>query len=366
MAKVKFDSGADNFMTGLKAEVDEYFKENSLERKGDSSLYWKAAIMTIVFLVPFISIMVFEAGLFMVLVLSTISGFGMAGVGMNVMHDANHKTFHRENWVNELIANLAAVFLPAFAYNWRNQHNIAHHSHTNIDGFDQDLESVGTLRLSKEQEWKPFHRFQYLYAPILYSLTILMRVGNEFGRLSRHFREHPNIKRRDKLRLWSALISGKVFYFAFWIALPVIFGATDWYLSVLFFVWMHMVCGLVLTLIFQTAHVVPKAQTYSGEESLQSFALHQVSTTCNFAIDSKLVAWLLGGLNFQIEHHLFPYICHVHYPAISRILKRRCEERGVEYKEYKTLLRALQAHFVLLRALGLGPKEPSFEEAKAA
>jgi linoleoyl-CoA desaturase len=82
------------------------------------------------------------------------------------------------------------------------------------------------------------------------------------------------------------------------------------------------------------------------------WAVHQVETTVDFARGSRVLTWLLGGLNFQIEHHLFPRMCHVNYPAIAPVVEQTCRDYGVDYKQNATLCSALRSHYRWLRAMG--------------
>jgi linoleoyl-CoA desaturase len=117
--------------------------------------------------------------------------------------------------------------------------------------------------------------------------------------------------------------------------------------------------GVALTVVFQLAHTVegPEFPLPGVGSNLlpDEFALHQIATTANFATRNRVVTWLVGGLNFQIEHHLFPRIAHVHYPQISKIVRQVCAERGIAYVEHTTFRKALAAHARHLRAMGRVP-----------
>jgi len=185
--------------------------------------------------------------------------------------------------------------------------------------------------------------------------TLLRATLWDFTRMYKHFREHPNIQPSKRKREWAKLISLRVVYLFFWIGLPVIFGVNEWYFAVVFFFVMQWVSGLFLTIVFQTAHVVQLAQTFSSKDEKSSWAVHQLLTTCNFSTKSRIACWFLGGLNFQKEHHLFTNISHVHYPEISKILRDVCKQDSVPYLEYQTFLQAVMAHFELLYTLGRKP-----------
>jgi linoleoyl-CoA desaturase len=80
--------------------------------------------------------------------------------------------------------------------------------------------------------------------------------------------------------------------------------------------------------------------------------IHQIQTTANFATRSRLVTWFCGGLNFQIEHHLFPKMSHIHYPEVSKIVKATCQEYGIKYIEFPRVTAAMRSHWKLLYDLG--------------
>ncbi len=350
-----FQSDPTDLSSSLRTSVNDYFKAHGIEKTGNASLYFKSFIMAVLFLVPYIFTWSVQLELSMIFLLATLSGFGMAGVGMNIMHDANHGTYHRKSWVNKLVGH-STFLIAANSFNWINQHNDAHHTNTNIDGHDNDIESDGIFRFTKEQEWRWYHQYQVFYAIFLYSMTTLMRaVLWDFTRMAKYFRDHPEVSASKKKKEWTILISLRALYFFFWIGVPILFGVNDWYFALVFFLVMHLVCGIVLTVIFQTAHVVPKAQTHAGEGQKGSWIKHQLLTTCNFATDSWIANWLFGGLNLQKEHHLFPNISHVHYRKIVPIVREYCSLHQIPYIEYRRSLGAICAHFVHLYILGKKP-----------
>ncbi|MDQ5883266.1 MAG: linoleoyl-CoA desaturase [Patescibacteria group bacterium] len=355
MKSVSFQSSGDNILKDIRKATESYFKENNLKKTGNTSLYVKSIFMAALLIVPFTLTWSFQMNIYLLCLLAFFSGLGMAGVGMNIMHDANHGTYHRKPRVNKLVGH-STFLIAANSFNWINQHNDAHHTNTNIDGHDNDIESDGIFRFTKEQEWRWYHKYQVFYAIFLYSMTTLMRaVLWDFTRMAKYFRDHPEVSASKKKKEWTILISLRALYFFFWIGVPILFGQSHWYFAIVFFLVMHLVCGLVLTLIFQTAHVVPPAKTYSSDEEKESWAMHQLLTTCNFATDSPLASWLLGGLNFQIVHHLMPDVSHVHYPKISWIVRNYCYEKKIVYLEYMSTWDAIWAHFVHLYILGKKP-----------
>lgn len=354
--KITFPLDNARLLQELRDEVYEYFEVNGIEKTGNASLYFKSFVMFLLFFAPFTIVVNFHVSFWENFFLATVSGFGMAGVGMNVMHDANHRTYHKKKWVSRFVADLMFI-LPTHPFNWINQHNIAHHTHTNISGGDEDFESSGIFRFTKEQKWKPYHRFQHLYAIPLYGATTFMRAAAwSFTRMRKYFRDHPEAPVAKKRKEWTTLISLRIVYFFFWIGVPLLFGENEWYFALIFFLVMHFVCGVILTTIFQLAHMVPIAQTFESDDEKDSWIVHQLKTTSNFATGNAPIRWFCGGLTHQIEHHLFTNICHVHYRKIvEKKVRDFCKRKGIPYLEYKTFQGALNAHFGLLRDLGRKP-----------
>ena len=352
---LKFKSTSE-FQSVVRRRVRAYFKENEKSMLADYRYYIKAVANLALYLAPFILFLVGFDSLVMTTILWTITGIGMAGVGMNLMHDALHNTVTRNNWVNRKIG--AAIYmLCGNSYTWRVQHNMKHHTHTNIDGHDDDIETGSLFRFHPEQERKSYHRFQHFYAPMTYSLmTWKWFLQKDFVQVLDYGRSEL-FKARDQSlgMVWLKLIIGKGFHIGIFYVLPMLLGS-PWYVVLLGNAIMHAVAGFILSMTFQLAHVVDKAAFPAEEEAKESSMLeHQLKTTSNFATKSRLVTWFSGGLNFQVEHHLFPTINHVHYPKIAEIVRKTAKEFSLPYNEYKTAFGAVRGHFRHLRKMGMKP-----------
>jgi linoleoyl-CoA desaturase len=237
---------------------------------------------------------------------------------------------------------------------WNNKHNIIHHTYTNIDGIDDDIEIKPLLRMCSTQKKYFIHRFQHIYVWFLYTLLLLVWVfQSDYKKyFSKKVGEVPikKMSRFDHFAFWFA----KAAYYFMMIVLPIMLvGFLPWMVG---FLIIAMFAGFVLSIVFQLAHTVeetsfpvPNADINTIENE---WAIHQIETTANFATKNKLISWLVGGLNFQIEHHLFPKISHIHYPAISKIIKKTCEEYGVKYIEFRKMRHAIVSHSVHLRNMG--------------
>lgn len=346
------------FFRTLNSRVNSYFKENNIEKTGNWKIHLKTVILFTVFLVPYFLILTLDMPFWVHLLLTIIMGIGMAGIGMNVMHDANHGSYSTKSWVNKFMGGTIYV-LAGNVHNWQVQHNVLHHTYTNIIGHDEDLEAGRIMRFSKEAEWHKFHKFQQYYAVFLYGLlTFNWAITTDFKQMSSYLKRKLSYgEPKSPKVLWTTLIITKVIYLSIWIVLPIVIGITWWKVLVGFFI-MHYTAGLILSIVFQLAHVVDEAanpQPNETGEMENTWAIHQLFTTVNFAPKNRIVNWYTGGLNHQIEHHIFPHISHVHYGKIAKIVKETAKECQLPYYEYKTMTAAVVAHFKHLRTLGLEP-----------
>ena len=355
------------FFKELRKRVNKHFKDNNISKYGNFNMKFKTVFMISLYFVPFALILTgVVSSLWMVLLMWTLMGFGMSGIGLSVMHDANHGAYSKNKYVNYSLGFLAN-FLGVNHTNWKIQHNILHHSYTNVDGFDEDIKN-GVLRLSPNQVRKWAHQFQAYYAPFLYAImTVYWTISKDFEGLVRY--KEKELLASQGLTFGQGLtqlIIYKLFYFALTIALPLILIDLPWWQIMTGYLIMHAICGLVLTLIFQPAHVIEETQFYVPDENGSidnNWAIHQMKTTSNFANGSTFFSWFIGGLNYQIEHHLFPNICHVHYRKIAKIVKETANEFDVPYYHHKTFYKAVKSHFTLLNQLGTGSYDKKLANA---
>jgi linoleoyl-CoA desaturase len=355
MKTIKFlNKDKQNFALTLRKKVNAYFKEKNISTKGEGKILFKSVLMLGLYFAPFILMLVFPMSAWLMLVLALVMGVGMAGVGMSVMHDAVHGSFSGKGWVNKLFGN-TMYSIGGNVFNWKMQHNLFHHTYTNIDGYDEDIRSRVVLRLSHDAPLKKFHRFQYLYAFFLYSLMTLSKLVGDFFQLNEYNKTGLTKEQNAKpKREYFKLILSKVLYLGIAIGLPLLLTSFAWWQVLLGFLVMHLTAGLIMSVIFQMAHVVEGAdQPIPAEGALESeWAIHELMTTANFSRKSRLLGWYIGGLNFQIEHHLFPHISHVHYRKISPIVEETAKEFGLPYNQKKTLFHAIASHIRILKALG--------------
>jgi linoleoyl-CoA desaturase len=348
----------DTFFSVAKKRVDEYFKENNISKNANRKMYIKTASMIAMYFVPCLFIITGALSSSLVLFYGAwaLMGLGILGIGCSVMHDSNHGSYSTNKKVNFALGYLLNI-IGGYSPNWRIQHNILHHTYTNLDGLDEDLEGTKLIRMSPHKPLLKVHRYQYIYAWFLYSIMNLFWVTvKDYRKLVHYHKEGLLVK--EKLTLTSALVHLtllKAFYFSYALVLPLLFSGMAWYHVVLGFVGMHLMAGLGLAAVFQPAHVMESAEYPTPTEGRvveNTWAIHQVLNTVNFAPNNTILSWFIGGLNFQIEHHLFPYICHIHYPALSRIIQKTAEEHGIPYQIKPTFRSALAEHGRMLKYLG--------------
>jgi linoleoyl-CoA desaturase len=347
------------FFRTLNKRVNDYFKENNLSRSGNWTLHLKTFTMFALYLTPYFLLFFIPMPGWIQFLLTIVMGIGMAGVGMNVMHDANHGAYSSKKWVNKLLGS-SIYILAGNVYNWQVQHNVLHHTYTNIHGHDEDLEAGRIMRFSEHAHWKRFHRFQHIYSIFLYGLlTINWAITSDFLQTRRYLKRKLAYGELPKpLAQWSMLIATKILYALIWLIIPLLFFDIAWWKILIGFFMMHYTAGLILSVVFQLAHVVEAANMPLPDETgtmKNTWAIHQLFTTVNFSTKNKIVNWFTGGLNHQVEHHIFPNISHIHYQKISKIVKNTAREFNLPYHEYKTTRQALIAHFKHLKQMGSKP-----------
>lgn len=347
------------FYKELRKRVNTYFKETGKSRYGNYEMVLKTVFMLALYLLPWCA-MVFGwvDSFWPMIVMWILMGFGMSGIGMGVMHDANHGSYSKNPKVNYIMGFLVHL-VGGSQLNWKIQHNVLHHSFTNVEGHDEDID-VNVMRFSPSQKRRGIFKFQAFYAPFLYGLmTISWLFFKDFKQLGSYAdRGLLATQGQTPRKAWTFMIAQKTLYTFFTLGIPMIFVDLPWWQVFIGFLAMMYVCGLLLAMIFQPAHVLSETEFVKlapGEQTVQdSWAIHQLKTTANFARRSVFLSWFIGGLNYQIEHHLFPNICHIHYPKLAPIVKRTAEEFGIPYHEHETFAHALRSHFRLLHQFGTG------------
>jgi linoleoyl-CoA desaturase len=356
---IRFNNQNRQFYLTAKKRVDEYFRQNGISKFGNYKMVIKTIAMFTIYLTPyflFLSNTITNG--YAMIGLSILMGIGMSGVGLSVMHDANHGSYSKNHTINKMMS-WSMTLIGGSAINWQIQHNNLHHTFTNIDGHDEDIAPLGFLRFSPHAEHRKIHKYQFLYAWFFYGLMTLMWASTkDFNQLIRYEKKGllKGMHTTYPVQLFK-LIFSKVFYLGYVVLIPILVMDIAWWQVLIGFAIMHFTCGLALALIFQPAHVVEMTEypTPAAPESLSmedDWASHQMKTTANFAPKAWLFSWFVGGLNFQIEHHLFPNICHVHYKKIAPIIKQTAQEFNLPYHSKRTFVGAVVSHAKLLYQLG--------------
>jgi linoleoyl-CoA desaturase len=343
------------FFNTLKVRVNAYFDSRNISKQGNSSIMVKAVVMMLIYFVPFVALLSgWIAHPALSLLMWVIMGVGMAGIGLSVMHDGNHGAFSKNKFINK-ITGLTANFIGGNAKLWKIQHNVLHHTFTNVYNADEDIDGPGILRFSPNHERKKIHRYQHIYAVFLYGLMTLGWAGWADHIQANSFKKKGLIKENKFAKEMFILTIWKLFYFLYVLVIPIVFFDLPLGWTLLGFLMMHITCGVFLSLVFQSAHVVPTSEFPLPNDTgviENNWAIHQLLTTANFAPNSRIFSWFIGGLNYQIEHHLFSNISHVHYRKLSKIVKETAAEYNLPYHSQGNFLRAVSSHLQMLKQLG--------------
>jgi linoleoyl-CoA desaturase len=361
MAKVKFNNKEAVFFAALRERVDGYFKQNKIEQTGNFKLFSKTIILVSTLVIMYFLLVFDEAILgfalngWIKLGIAALFGVNIAAIGFNVMHDGAHGSYSKIKWVNEIMGHSLNV-LGGSVMMWKQKHNIAHHTYTNIEGHDDDIDAGSLIRLHKDQPKLKFHKFQHIYGLFLYGFMYVYWVfyTDYYKYFSKQVSDNVplrKLKMHEHLNFWIS----KVFNYTIFIVIPIVqLGFLNWLIGYLL---MAFVCGVVLSVVFQLAHIVEDAHFFAPDNKgltvvEAEWAVYQLNTTVDFAPNSKFYTWLLGGLNFQVEHHLFPKISHVHYPEVRKIVEQTCKDFNIEYRVFPSMWSAFVSHITYLKQAG--------------
>ncbi|WP_392470359.1 fatty acid desaturase family protein [Sphingobacterium cellulitidis] len=347
---IKFNNVNTLFSKSLKQRTSDYFKNTSQKKTGNRKLFLKAVLLLSTFFILYY-ILVFvpihwSVGIF----LCILFGANLAAIGFNIMHDAGHNSFSDNKQLNNVLS-YSLNLLGGNIYFWKLKHNIAHHTYTNIDGEDHDIE-IKFMRIHHDQKIKKHHHFQRFYFPILYGISYLAWIF--YQDYEKYFRKRMgqtsdlfHFPLKEKFIFWIS----KILHFLFFIIIPVwTVGLIPTLVGIAI---SGIVCGMSLATVFQLAHVVDgtKFKTLKEFRIEEEWMIHQIQSTANFATQNKILTWLLGGLNYQVEHHIFPKVSHVHYPALNLIVRETCTEFNIQYNEYTSFWNAFKSHLRVIHAM---------------
>jgi len=365
--------GANNaFQLELRRRVDEFFRATGRRRRDCWQMYLKTAILIACLAVSYLLLVLAAHAWWQSVPLAVLLGFAAAGIGFNVQHDGGHHAYSDHRLINKLMA-MTLDMIGGSSYLWHWKHVVIHHTYVNVTGHDSDLNLGIFGRLTPHQPRLAFHRWQHLYLWPLYGLlAIRWQLVDDFRRLIAGRIGSHRIRRPTGADL-VLLVAGKAIFFAWAFGIPLLFHPASAVL--VHYGVAALVLGTSLSVVFQVAHCVEEAAfplPSAGAGRIErAWAIHQAETTVDFARPSRVVAWLLGGLNFQIEHHLFPRISHVNYPAIAKLVEQTCRDFGVTYTEHRSFRQGVTSHFRWLRRMGMpnttrederfaSPRQPGF------
>lgn len=344
------------FFSTLRQRIDAYFKNNNIKPTGNIKLYFKTSVLFFT-LASLYALLVFNATsiVWINVVLCVIMGVNFAAIGFNVMHDGAHGSYSRKAWVNECMS-YALNMMGGNNFLWKQKHNVMHHSFTNIEGEDEDIDVKPFMRLNTNQPRYWFHRFQHIYGIFFYGFTYVVWIFyNDFVK---YFTGKAGDKSMFKKMNWKEHFffwASKLGYLSVFLFIP--FYTVGILTTIIGYLITAFVTGIVIAIVFQLAHIVELTDFTTPEKQKNSprvdWAIHQIRTTANFGTKSKWLSWILGGLNFQVEHHLFPRISHIHYPKISEIVRSTCKEFSIKYNEFPTMMGAVMSHLGHLRKVGM-------------
>lgn len=345
----------DVFINILYDRVNGYFERNNISPYANTEMYLKTIICIVswLFIWGFILSDPFAGSLTALYMTYLLFGFVNILIAFNIMHDATHNAYSANKKVNDILS-YSMDFIGGNQYLFRRMHG-SHHGYVNIHGIDVTLETHGLFRFSPIEPWLPKHRYQHFYIFVLYALAMLHWVTVKdfkwfFG--ENHIGNNKNIK--HPMKEYVILLIGKALYFTNTLFLPMYLLTFPWYAVLGAWVFMHIIPGLTFALIFQVTHIYEGTSFPIPDEEGNidnNYALHVLETTADFSRNNRLGTSLMGGINVHVIHHIFPKVCHVHYPAITKILKQTCDEFGIEYQENPSFWSAIQKHYIILKEL---------------
>lgn len=353
--------GRDNaFQKEARRRVDEYFRTSGRRQRDCPAMYVKTGIILTIFAGLYALLVFVVDTWWQALPVAILLALAVAAIGFNIEHDGSHQAYSDHAWINRMMA-MTLDLVGASSYVWHWKHSVVHHTYVNITDHDADIDVAPFGRLTPHQKRFSFHRWQQFYLWPLYGLNVIKWHFYDDFRDVILGRVGPTRMPRPKRWELVGFIGGKALLVTLALALPLVFHPA--WIVLLFYGVTVTVAGVIISVVFQLAHCVEEAEfplPQKHQHSMENaWAVHQVETTVNFSRRSRVQSWLLGGLNFQIEHHLFPRICHVNYPALSHVVEQTCRDFGLKYREHPSFAAGLRSHFRWLRYMGAVRNSPA-------
>jgi linoleoyl-CoA desaturase len=329
--------------------VDEFFSRHNLSKRDNVWMYIKASLILLAFALSYIGLVFYATTVMMAIEFAAIFIAANIGIGFCIQHDGSHQAFSKRPWVNR-IAGMTLELTGKMQFLWHQQHDLSHHTYTNVFGRDWDAAVTPLIRLSEKTPKRWYHKYQHVYVWVLYSFAHLSFLFGDFQKL---------LTKNDKLAVrrphghdlaW--LVTSKIAYWGLMFVLPLFFHR--WWVVAMVYVLTSIGMGFVYPLVAQPAHMNTEVRHPVDIDwtDKDEWFLHQLATTADFAPGSRLLTELFGGLNLQVVHHLLSRISHTHYPALARILRDLCRKHGVAYHEFPTFFAAIRSHYKYLKLLG--------------
>ncbi len=359
--KVRFRSAPSKkeFVKELRRRADHYFTDYNISPHANTEMYLKTAVCIVLWLGIWGLIIsdIPGSSIFALYTVYMLLGFVHILIAFNIMHDATHNAYSPNTRVNKILG-YSMDFIGGNQYLFRQMHG-AHHGFVNVYGIDVTLESHGLFRFSPEEPWQPRHRYQHIYTFLLYAMAMLQWVTVKdfkwfFG--EHHIGNRKNI--RHPLKEYVILFAGKIIFYSLTLFIPIYLISLPWYTVAGAWIFMHVLPGLTFALIFQVTHIYEGTSFPKPDENGNidnNYALHVLETTADFSRHNRIGSWLMGGINIHVIHHIFPKVCHVHYPALTKILTKTCEDFGITYQENTDFITAVKKHYQILKRLSLRP-----------
>lgn len=355
LVRYKTDEDDDGFSKEVQRRVYNYFKENNISQYATTTSLVKGLFGFSIWGLLYASLVLNLMNSNLILLFIVYLGIGLTNVflAFNVVHDACHNAMSEKRTINRLFG-YTMNFVGGNGYLFARTHR-AHHGFVNVAGIDNTLETHGAFRFTPHEPWQPKHKWQYLYAPMLYLFTYIHWV---FVKDFKWFFTEENIGNDKQVKHptseYIILFASKLLYFTITLVIPIVTLPIPWWIILLAWINMHLIPGLVITLLFQVTHIYSGSSFPQPDETgtiQNNYFKHILETTTDYSRESKFVAWITGGMNIHIAHHFFPQINHTHYQPVTTIIKQTAEDFGLIYQEVPNFWIAFKNHLKMMRLL---------------
>ena len=357
MKKLKFgkDLGTE-FYHELTHRVQLELASSESGRYANRRMIMKVGFYLLSFIVLYTLLLSTSFNLVLFYILYLAMGLNVLFIGFNISHDAAHNAIFKSRKLNEMLYFISFNLQGNNGYIWKKYHIESHHVYTNVYGSDIDVVKNPLLRMTKAQPHRPWHKYQYIYAPFLY---LFYSINWFFVRdLLLVFRKSARTINLGKIpnKEIAILVVNKLLYLTYMVVIPVIvlpFGLVPVLIA---FILNHFMVSLVFCGVLGCSHLADETYHYTEADESRvddSWATLQLRTSLDYNADSPLANFFLGGFNAHTLHHLFPNICHIHYLKMVPILRQTAKEYGLTYNE-APYSHAIRSHFKFLRKMGAG------------